>query len=86
VAHVNDANAAEFIESHPTTCALMPNCVKSGYAVYADGKLYKFDQDGNKMAMRLLKTTKSKKGLLVEVEGSVEGDTIQVKKISESTS
>ena len=63
----------------------MDDCEKSGYAVYADSKLYKFDEAGNTSAKELLKTTKSKKGLHVKVEGTVDGDTIKVTKLTEYT-
>src|SRR5579862_4880576 len=59
----SDAAGVEKIKTHPTKCALMPSCVKSGYAVLADGKLYKLDKAGNQKAEALLKSTKSEKGL-----------------------
>src|SRR5262245_51755877 len=77
---------ADTAKGHPTACATMPNCVKSGYSLVSDGKQYKLDEDGNKKVMGLLKSSKSKKGLSVTVEGMLEGDTLKVKKISESES
>lgn len=71
------------VKDHPVSCATMEDCEKSGYAVYADSKLYKFDEAGNTRAKELLKTTKSKKGLHVKVVGTVEGETITVESISE---
>ena len=82
-AHPNDL--AETAKGHPTACATMPNCMKSGYSLVADGKQYKLDEDGNKKIMSLLKGTKTKKGLVVAVEGTVEGETLHVKKVSEAT-
>ena len=64
----------------------MEACEKSGYAVYAKDKLYKFDDAGNASAAEIIKNTKSKKGLHVKVEGTVDGDTIKVTKITEVTS
>ena len=58
---------------------------ESGYALYADGKLYKLDAEGNKKAAELLKNTKVEKGMQVAVEGSVDGETLTVKTISEVT-
>jgi hypothetical protein len=72
-------------KTHPVSCATMDNCEKSGYAVYADNKLYKFDDAGNTSAVELLKTTKSKKGLHIKVEGTVDGDMVKVTKLSEYT-
>lgn len=79
-AHPNDL--ADTAKGHPTACATMPNCMKSGYSVVADGTQYKLDEEGNKKVVGLLKGGKSKKGLAVVVEGTVEGDTLKVKKIA----
>ena len=72
-------------KNHPTSCALMEKCQSSGYAVYADHKLYKLDDKGNGSAADLLKNTKTTKGVKVAVEGTVEGDTIHVTKLTEVT-
>jgi hypothetical protein len=80
------AHASELSETakgHPTACATMPNCIKSGYSVVSEGKQYKLDEEGNKKVLGLLKGTKSKKGLLVTVEGTLDGETLHVKKIAE---
>lgn len=76
-------NALEKVKNHTVKCSLMPNCAKSGYAVFADGKLYKLDEEGNKKAGDLLKNTKSEKSVQVAIEGTVDGDTIKVTSISE---
>ena len=73
-------------KNHSTSCAMMDGCEKSGYAVYAaDNKLYKLDEKGNGSAAELLKSTKTLKGLKVSVEGTVDGDTIHVTKLTEVT-
>jgi len=73
-------------KNHSTSCALMDSCEKSGYAVYGeDNKLYKLDEKGNDSAADLLKNTKTKKGLKVAVEGTINGDTIKVTKLTEVT-
>lgn len=76
-------NGAEAVKNHTVNCAMMPGCAKSGYAVYTDGKLYKLDEEGNKKAADILKNTKSEKSVQVSVEGTVEGDILTVKSISE---
>jgi hypothetical protein len=78
------AKLSERVKNHPTSCALMPSCVKSGYAVLVDDKLYKLDDAGNKMVVDLFNQTKRDKGLPVAVEGTIEGETLRVKKISEA--
>jgi len=79
-------NGAEKVKNHSTKCAQMPNCAKSGYAVFVDGKLYKLDEAGNTKAAEILKNSKAEKGVQVSVEGTVDGDTLKVKSISEVTS
>ena len=82
-AHSKDANFGERVKKHATSCALMPSCKGSGFAIYAEGKLYKFDKAGNESAEDLLKDTETKDGVMVDVEGTVEGDTVHVTKITE---
>src|SRR5262249_44658833 len=82
-ARANSADGLEKVKNHTTKCALMPPCQKSGYAVLADGKLYKLDDAGNQKVIEILKNTKTDKGVAVAVEGSVDGDTIHVTKITE---
>ena len=84
-ARANSEGGAEKVKNHTVKCALMPNCEKSGYAIYADGKLYKLDDAGNKKAVELYKSTKAERGLQVSIEGDVEGDSVKVKSITEVT-
>jgi len=79
-------NAGDKVKNHTVKCAQMAKCAESGYAVYADGKLYKLDAEGNKKAGELLKNTKVERGMQVAIEGTVEGETLKVKTISEVTS
>ncbi|HSP64232.1 MAG TPA: hypothetical protein VLQ90_14680 [Pyrinomonadaceae bacterium] len=73
-------------KNHSTSCALMDGCEKSGYAVYStDKKLYKLDDKGNDLAADLLKNTKTKNGVKVSVEGTLDGTTIKVTKLTEVT-
>jgi hypothetical protein len=69
---------------HPNACALMPACEKGGYAVVAGEKKYKLDEQGNKLAADLIKSNKTKKGLKVDVEGTVEGDTLHAATLAEA--
>jgi hypothetical protein len=83
--HLADADFKDRVKKHTVSCALMPNCAKSGFAVYtSEGKFYKFDEAGNKTAADLLKDTATKSGMLVAIEGTIEGDTIHVAKLSEA--
>ena len=71
-------------KNHPNACALMPACEKSGFAVVAGEKTYKLDEQGNKLAAEALNAAKTKKGLKVDVEGTLEGDTLHVAKLAEA--
>ena len=71
------------VKTHSTSCALMPDCAGSGYAVFSEGKLYKLDKAGNESAAGLLKDTDTKNGVMVAVEGTLEGDTLHVTKLTE---
>ena len=82
-AHVNDKDFAGTVANHTTSCALMASCKASGYAVYADSRLYKLDDAGSKLAQGILEDTKTEKGVRVTVEGTLEGDTIHATKITE---
>ena len=78
--HGSEAEA----KKHPNGCALMEACQKSGFAVVSGEKTYKLDAEGNKLAAEALKGAKAKKGLKVDVEGTLEGDTLHVAKLAEA--
>ncbi|HLL75143.1 MAG TPA: hypothetical protein VK421_07730, partial [Pyrinomonadaceae bacterium] len=72
-------------KGHALSCALMPHCAKTGFAVAEGKKLYVLDEAGNKLAADALKAAKdpkSQKGLLVEVEGTLEGSTLKATKLA----
>jgi len=82
-AHAKEPAFGETVKKHATSCALMPSCKGSGYAVYSEGKLYKLDAAGSESAAELLKDTDTKEGVMVAVEGTINGDTLHVTKITE---
>jgi hypothetical protein len=60
--------------THGKDCALMEDCMKSGYGVVtADGKFVAFDKASNKTAMKWLETTGQKTGLKVSATGKLKG-------------
>lgn len=75
--HGSEAEA----KNHPNACALMEACEKSGFTVVSGDKKYKLDDAGNKLATEALKGAKQKKGLKVDVEGTLEGDTLHTDKL-----
>jgi hypothetical protein len=70
-------------KAHEVSCAKMPACEKSGFAVVSKDVVYKLDAEGNKRALAILNETKTKKGLAVEVTGTLVGDTLNVDSIAE---
>ena len=71
-------------KKHPNACALMESCQKSGFAVVSGEKTYKLDEQGNKLAAEALKAARTKKGLKVDVEGTLEGDTLHAQTLTEA--
>jgi len=67
-ANANSDNLAEFIKTHTKQCALMPNCVASGYSLFTEGKLHKFDQASNKKIEEFLRKVESRLEVVVKVE------------------
>jgi hypothetical protein len=68
------------LAGHTTKCAV--SCAKSGYGlVLADGKFVKFDEGGNAKALAALKSTGKEKDLKAKVNGSFDGETVQVTSI-----
>lgn len=75
--------AEDEAKEHTTSCALMPRCEKSGYAVVSGDKSYKLDDNGNKLLVGVLKSTHTRRGVKIEVEGTLDGDTLHADKLSE---
>jgi hypothetical protein len=73
----------ETARDHPTECSLMPGCAEDGFALVLDKKIYKLDEAGNKSTLAMLKTAKATKGLQVEVEGTLDGNSLRATKVSE---
>ena len=77
-------DATRVAAEHTKECALMDDCVKSGYGLYADGKWYPFDAKGNELAKALFDKTKKSDHLKVIVEGMKHEDKILVEKLTEA--
>jgi hypothetical protein len=54
---------------HTKECALMEECVKSGYGIFADGKWFPFDAKGKTLAKELFEKTAKKDRIKMTVEG-----------------
>ncbi|MDD5729814.1 MAG: hypothetical protein PHN57_01605 [Candidatus Omnitrophica bacterium] len=56
---------AEFVKTHTKQCALMPQCEASGYSIFTDGKLIKFDKASSAKIAEFLKKEGSKLQVVV---------------------
>ena len=76
--------ATKAAAEHTKECALMEDCVKSGYGIYVDGKWYPFDAKGNDLAKALFEKTSKKDHIKMTVEGMKHDGKILVEKLTEA--
>ena len=68
------------IAGHTKKCAV--GCAKGGYGlVTSEGKFLKFDEAGNAKALAALKATAKEADLKAKVEGTMDGDVLQVSSV-----
>lgn len=67
---------AAFVKTHTKQCALMPQCAASGYSIFSDGKLSKFDKASNAKIEEFLKKADSK--LQVAIIATKVGDELSL--------
>jgi hypothetical protein len=79
----NPEDATKFASEHTKECALMEECVKSGYGIFADGQWYPFDAKGNTLAKALFEKSAKKDHIKVTVEGMKHEGKIIVEKLTE---
>jgi hypothetical protein len=77
-------DAMKFAAEHTKDCALMEDCVKSGYGIFADGKWYPFDAKGNELAKALLEKTQKEDHIKVTVKGINHDGKILVQQLTEA--
>ena len=84
--HASDKpeDAMKFAAEHTRECALMEECVKSGYGIFADGKWYPFDSKGNELAKTLLEKTQKEDHIKVSVKGIKRDGKILVQQLTEA--
>lgn len=83
-AKANPEEATKAAADHDRECALMDDCVKGGYGIYADGKWYPFDAKGNALAKAVFEKTSKKDHIKMTVEGVKHEGKILVEKITEA--
>ncbi|MDO8489112.1 MAG: hypothetical protein Q7S42_03265, partial [Candidatus Omnitrophota bacterium] len=59
-AGMNKDTLSDFVKTHTKECALKPACMDTGYSIFVDGKLSKFDKDSNAKVAEFLKKADSK--------------------------
>ena len=76
-------NLSEAAASHTIACSIKCGASGETLGLIADGKWYSFDAKGTKKALKMLKKAKSEKGVMAEVTGTLEGNTLMVSSIKE---
>lgn len=69
--------------NHSKSCT--EKCAGSGLGVVTEGKFLAFDEKGNQLGADLLKNSKQTKGIKVTVDGKLDGETLQVTSLKETT-
>jgi hypothetical protein len=74
----------KFAAEHTRECALKPECVRSGYGIFADGQWFPFDAKGNELAKAMIEKTQKKDHIKATVEGTKHEGKIFVQKLTEA--
>ena len=84
--HLKDQpeDALKAARDHDKECALMEDCVKSGYGIYAEGKWYPFNVKGNELAKAIFEKSKRNKEFKMTVEGMKHDGKILVTTLTEA--
>jgi len=69
---------------HTKDCALEKECAASGYGLFSEGKWYKFDAAGDKLANELIEKSSREKELAFEVTGTMSGEILAVTLLKET--
>ncbi|MCX5687345.1 MAG: hypothetical protein NTV71_01665 [Candidatus Omnitrophica bacterium] len=64
----NKNQLSDFVKTHTKECALLPKCAASGYSIFSDGKLLKFDKASSAKVEIFLKRPDSKLQVMVTAE------------------
>lgn len=76
-------NPMERAAKHTKGCALEEACAASGFGLFTDGKYYKFDAPGDKLAKTAIEKSTQSRDLMFDVTGKMEGDKILVASLTE---
>lgn len=75
--------AMERAARHTKMCALEEGCRESGYGLVSEGKFYKFDANGDRLALEYLERTSIERGHWVVVRGTMDGSIFKVTSLEE---
>lgn len=64
---------------HTTVCALAPACIKSGYGLWVEDRLYLLDENGQELALAYFETTPRTSYNKVAVTGEFTDDSVEVR-------
>ena len=70
------ADSPEEAASHLVSCSLRESCVTAGFGVLIEGKFYKFDKMGDKLALMIFQSTDKKANVRVRVDAHFDKDVI----------
>ena len=77
------ALAEKYAERHATSCNFDKECMASGYGIMVDGTFIKLTEASNPKAIAALQATKTKKGVFVEVTGTMVDGKIEAARVDE---
>lgn len=73
----------DMLKAHKKECALNESCSKDGYALFSKGKWYNLDKKGSQLAKEVLKSSRTKEGHFVIVNGSPDKSELKVTSLRE---
>src|SRR5262249_35903089 len=71
-------NSQAYVREHTRECSLEPACSKFGYELYSNGRWYRLDNKGIKLARQILTAIKVEAENYVTVDGTLKADKITV--------
>ncbi len=82
---VRPETATKRAARHTRACALDEECSKSGYGLITEGRWVKFDAAGDRIALELLKKSRTERGMVVAATGRMAGERFAVTALEEKT-
>ncbi len=83
MAKLDVTKSTEKAMKHSKDCALEDMCSEGGYGILSNGKFIKFDDNGDKLATAYFNKSGKDQDFLVDVEGTMDGETFKVVNIKD---